>query len=108
MTFSTILRFVAVIAILAMMGWVWPDWTISFPDILVLAVILSLLDWLMSIIAGRTVSAQYPGWVGWMAGVAILYAAQWVLPGMTLSPGAALTAGSTLWLIGRAFPAVWG
>ncbi|NMP21204.1 hypothetical protein [Sulfobacillus harzensis] len=108
MTLVTLSRFLGVIVILGLMAVLWPGLRWGFVDVLMLAVILSLADWMMSRVMGKTFSAKFGGVVGWLSAVVVLYAISWLIPGARMSALAALTAGTVLWAIGRFFPAVYG
>lgn len=108
MTVWTILRFFGVLGVLALMTEIWPSVHLGLFDLLLLAVVLALVDLLMSLIVGMSASAKNPSIVGWMVSVGMLYGAQWVLPHVRMSAAAALIGGTVLWLWGRLFPAVFG
>ena len=108
MTRKTIFRFGVAVVVLGLMAWLWPTFHLTVIDVLLLAIVLALVDLLMEKVLGRTFSGQYPGFLGWLSAVGILYVAHWVVPGMQMDPLAALTAGTVLWAIAHWVPAVFG
>lgn len=107
-TSGTVLRFALVLAVLAISAHVWPGTVIPATEILILAILLSLFDWSANAVLGKSASAKSHSFTGWALAVIFLYTAGHLLPHVHMGIAAAFASGTVIWLVGRAFPAIFG
>lgn len=89
-----IVRLVVSAIVLMLVSWLLPGFaTLNFLHALVAAVVIALLGFVAESLFGRKISPQNRGLVGFITAAIVIYVAQFVVPGMTVSfLGAALAA----------------
>lgn len=89
-----IVRFVVSAIVLMLVSWLLPGFaTLNFVTALIAAVVIALLGFVVEALFGKRISPQNRGLVGFITAAVVIYLAQFVVPGMTVSfIGAALAA----------------
>ncbi|HOP68535.1 MAG: phage holin family protein [Dethiobacteria bacterium] len=89
-----IVRFVVSAVVLMLVSFLLPGFaTLSFWQALIAAVVIAILGYLVESLFGRKVSPQNRGLVGFLTAAVVIYVAQFLVPGMSVSLiGAALAA----------------
>ena len=89
-----IVRFVVSAIVLMLVSWLLPGFaTLTFVQALIAAVVVALLGFVVEALFGKRVSPQNRGLVGFITAAVVIYMAQFIVPGMTVSfIGAALAA----------------
>jgi putative membrane protein len=89
-----IIRFVVSAIVLMLVSWLLPGFaSLTFVQALIAAVVIALLGFVVEALFGRRISPQNRGLVGFITAAAVIYLAQFLVPGMTVSfIGAALAA----------------
>jgi len=92
--FGLIVRFVVSAIVLMLVSWLLPGFaTLTFVQALIAAVVIALFGFVVEALFGKRVSPQNRGLVGFITAAAVIYLAQFVVPGMSVSfIGAALAA----------------
>ena len=91
---GVIILFVVSAIVLMLVSWLVPGFaTQSFVQALIAAVVIVLLGFVAEALFGRRISPQNRGLVGFITAAVVIYVAQFLVPGMTVSfIGAALAA----------------
>ena len=89
-----IIRFVVSAIVLMLVSWLLPGFaSLTFVQALIASVVIALLGFVVEALFGRRISPQNRGLVGFITAAAVIYLAQFLVPGMTVSfIGAALAA----------------
>ncbi len=89
-----IVRFIVSAIVLMLVSWLLPGFaTLTFVQALIAAVVISLLGFLIESLFGRKISPQNRGLVGFISAAVVIFVAQFLVPGMSVSfIGAALAA----------------
>lgn len=104
---GAIIRFVVSAIVLMVMGLVIPGFNVfGFVNALIAAVVIAALGWAIEAILGERVSPQSRGIVGFMVAAIVIYIAQYLVPGMTVSVLGALLASLVVGIIDAFVPTV--
>lgn len=89
-----IVRFVVSAIVLMLVSWLLPGFAaLTFVQALIAAVVVALLGFVVEALFGKRVSPQNRGIAGFITAAVVIYMAQFIVPGMTVSfIGAALAA----------------
>ena len=89
-----VIRFIVSAIVLMLISFILPGFaTLGFGQALIAAVVIAILGFLAERLFGRKVSPQNRGLVGFITAAIVIYLAQFLVPGMTVSIiGAALAA----------------
>ncbi len=89
-----IVRFIVSAIVLMAVGFLLPGFaTLKFWQALIAAVVIAVLGFAVESLFGRKISPQNRGLVGFITSAVVIYVAQFVVPGMSVSIlGAALAA----------------
>ncbi|HOA34826.1 MAG TPA: phage holin family protein [Bacillota bacterium] len=89
-----IVRLIVSAVVLMLVSWLLPGFaTLTFVHALIAAVVIALLGFIVESLFGRKISPQNRGLVGFITATIVIYVAQFLVPGMTVSLlGAALAA----------------
>jgi putative membrane protein len=81
-----IVRFIVSAIVLMLVSFLLPGFaTLNFVQALIAAVVISLLGFLAESLFGRRISPQNRGLIGFIAAAVVIYVAQFLVPGMTVS-----------------------
>jgi putative membrane protein len=104
---GAIVRFVVSAIVLMVMGLVIPGFHLfGFVNALIAAVVIAALGWAVEAILGERVSPQSRGIVGFIVAAIVIYVAQYLVPGMTVSILGALLASLVVGIIDAFVPTV--
>lgn len=104
---GAIVRFVVSAIVLMVMGLVIPGFHVfGFVNALIAAVVIAALGWAVEAILGERVSPQSRGIVGFIVAAIVIYVAQYLVPGMTVSVLGALLASLVVGIIDAFVPTV--
>lgn len=104
---GAIIRFVVSAIVLMVMGLVLPGFEVlGFLNALLAAVVISLLGWGVEAILGERVSPQSRGIIGFITAAVVIYVAQFLVPGMSVSILGALLASLVVGIIDAFVPTV--
>ncbi len=102
---GAIIRFVVSAIVLMVMGLVLPGFEVlGFLNALLAAVVISLLGWGVEAILGERVSPQSRGIIGFITAAVVIYVAQFLVPGMSVSILGALLASLVVGIIDAFVP----
>lgn len=89
-----IVRFIVSAIVLMLVSFLLPGFaTLGFGSALVAAIVIAILGFVVESIFGKKISPHNRGIVGFVVAAIVIYAAQYVVPGMSVSIiGAALAA----------------
>lgn len=89
-----IVRFVVSAIVLMLVSWLLPGFAaLNFVQALIAAVAIAVIAFVVESLFGRRVSPQNRGLVGFITAAVVIYLAQFLVPGMTVTfIGAALAA----------------
>ncbi|HHX74116.1 MAG: phage holin family protein [Firmicutes bacterium] len=89
-----IVRFIVSAIVLMLVSFLLPGFaTMGFVVALIAAIVIALLGFIVESVLGKQVSPQNRGIVGFIVSALVIYAAQWLVPGMSVTIlGAALAA----------------
>ena len=89
-----IVRFIVSALVLMLVGFLLPGFAnMGFATALAAAVVIALLGFILESVLGKKISPHNRGIVGFIVAAIVIYAAQFVVPGMSVSIiGAALAA----------------
>lgn len=97
---GVIVRFIVSALVLMLVGFILPGFkTMSFFHALFAAVVIAALGWVVESLLGKTVSPYSRGVVGFLVSAVIIWAAQFIVPGMSVSLVGALLAASVIGII---------
>jgi putative membrane protein len=89
------------------MGLVIPGFHVfGFVNALIAAIVIAALGWAIEAILGERVSPQSRGIVGFIVAAIVIYVAQYLVPGMTVSILGALLASLVVGIIDAFVPTV--
>ena len=104
---GAIVRFVVSAIVLMVMGLVLPGFRIfGFMHALLAAVVIAALGWAIEAILGERVSPQSRGIIGFIVAAVVIYVAQYLVPGMSVSILGALLASLVVGIIDAFIPTV--
>lgn len=97
---GAIVRFVVSALVLMLVGFVLPGFkSLTFFHALFAAVVIAVLGWVVESLLGKTVSPYGRGVVGFLVSAVIIWATQFVVPGMEVSVIGALLAAFVIGII---------
>jgi len=104
---GAIVRFVVSAIVLMVMGLVLPGFNVfGFVNALLAAIVIAALGWAIEAILGDRVSPQSRGIVGFIVAAVVIYVAQYLVPGMSVSILGALLASLVVGIIDAFIPTV--
>lgn len=102
---GTIVRFVVSALVIWLLSFVIPGFTIAgFFNALIAAVVIAALGWAVEMVMGRRVSPQSRGLVGFITAAVVIFAAQFIVPAMTVTVFGALLASLLIGLVDAFVP----
>lgn len=97
---GVIVRFIVSALVLMLVGFILPGFkTMSFFHALFAAVVIAALGWVVESLLGKTVSPYSRGVVGFLVSAVIIWAAQFIVPGVSVSLVGALLAAFVIGII---------
>ena len=89
-----IVRFIVSAIVLMLVSFLLPGFAqMGFTVALIAAVVIALLGFIVESVLGKRVSPQNRGIIGFVTSAVVIYVAQWLVPGMSVTIlGAALAA----------------
>lgn len=104
---GAIVRFIVSAIVLMVMGLVLPGFRLfGFVNALIAALVIAALGWAIEAILGERVSPQSRGIVGFIVAAVVIYVAQFLVPGMTVTILGALLASLVVGIIDAFVPTV--
>jgi putative membrane protein len=104
---GAVVRFVVSAIVLMVMGLVIPGFHVfGFVNALIAAVVIAAIGWAIEALLGQRVSPQSRGIVGFIVAAVVIYVAQYLVPGMTVSVLGALLASLVVGIIDAFIPTV--
>ncbi|HEY8487011.1 MAG TPA: phage holin family protein [Limnochordales bacterium] len=95
-----IVRFVVSAVVLMFVGAIVPGFrTVGFGSALLAALVIAGLGWLVEALLGRGISPYSRGLVGFLVSAAVIWAAQFVVPGMSVTLMGALLAALVIGIV---------
>ncbi|MDI3281040.1 MAG: phage holin family protein [Bacillota bacterium] len=95
-----VLRFIASAVVLMFIGYLLPGFkALTFFQALIAAAVITVLGYLIQAILGRNVSPYSRGIVGFLVSAVVIYAAQFLVPGMRVSVIGALLAAFVIGIV---------
>jgi putative membrane protein len=102
-----LIRFVVSAIVLVILGMVLPGFSVfGFVNALLAAAVIAVLGWAVEAILGTRISPQSRGIVGFIVAAIVIYVAQFLVPGMTVSIIGALLASLVIGIIDAFVPTV--
>lgn len=100
-----IFRFVIAALVLMLIGYLVPGFSgLDFTSALLAALVIAGLGYLIELVLGKNVSPYAHGVVGFLVSAAVIYAAQFIVPGMSVSILGALLASLVIGLVDMFIP----
>lgn len=97
---GAIVRFIVSALVLMLVGFILPGFkSLTFVHALFAAIVIAALGWVVESLLGKTVSPYGRGVVGFIVSAVIIWAAQFVVPGMAVSVIGALLAAFVIGII---------
>ncbi len=97
---GAVVRFIVSALVLMLVGSLLPGFkALSFFHALFAAVVIAVLGWVVESLLGRNVSPYGRGVVGFLVSAVIIWAAQFIVPGMEVSVIGALLAAFVIGII---------
>jgi len=104
---GVIVRFVVSAIVLMVLGLVLPGFSVfGFVNALVAAIVIAAIGWAIEAILGERISPQSRGIVGFIVAAVVIYVAQFLVPGMSVSILGALLASLVIGIIDAFVPTV--
>jgi putative membrane protein len=101
----TIVRFVVAALVLMFIGYIVPGFSaISFGTALLSALVIAGLSYLVDLFVGKDASPYAHGVVGFLVSALVIYVAQFLVPGLSVSVLGALLASLVIGLIDLFIP----
>ncbi len=95
-----IIRFIVSAIVLMVVSYILPGFAqLTFGHALIAAVVIALLGFIVESFFGRKISPQNRGLVGFVVSAAIIFLAQYIVPGMTVSIIGAILAAIVIGVI---------
>ncbi|ADU52272.1 membrane protein of unknown function [Thermaerobacter marianensis DSM 12885] len=105
MVIGAIIRFIVSAIVLLLVGFLVPGFRImGFVNALLAAVAIAAIGWLIEALLGRNVSPQARGLVGFLTSAVVIYAVQFIVPGMSVSILGALLASLIIGIVDAFVP----
>ena len=97
---GAIIRFIVSALVLLLVGYIVPGFTmIGFGNALLAAAVIAILGYIIETIMGEEVSAQNRGVIGFIVSAIVIYATQFIVPGLAVSILGALLAAFVIGII---------
>ena len=97
---GAIVRFIVSALVLLLVGYIVPGFTmIGFGNALLAAAVIAILGYIIETIMGEGVSAQNRGVIGFIVSAIVIYATQFIVPGLAVSIIGALLAAFVIGII---------
>lgn len=104
---GAVVRFIASAVVLMLLSFVLPGFkAIGFVTALIASVVIAAIGWAIEATLGKAVSPYGRGLVGFLTSAAVIWAAQWVVPGLSLTVVGALLAAFIIGIIDLFVPTV--
>ncbi|HHY45414.1 MAG TPA: phage holin family protein [Firmicutes bacterium] len=104
---GAIVRFIVSAIVLMVMGLVLPGFRLfGFVNALIAALVIAALGWAIEAILGERVSPQSRGLIGFIVAAIVIYVAQFLVPGMSVTILGALLASLVVGIIDAFVPTV--
>ncbi|NLA61384.1 MAG: phage holin family protein [Firmicutes bacterium] len=104
---GAIVRFIVSAIVLMVMGLILPGFRLfGFVNALVAALVIAALGWAIEAILGERVSPQSRGLIGFIVAAIVIYVAQFLVPGMSVTILGALLASLVVGIIDAFVPTV--
>ncbi|MCU6710328.1 phage holin family protein [Paenibacillus sp. J5C_2022] len=106
MTFlGHVVRFIVSALVLMVVGWIVPQFSVGgFWSALFLALVIAVLGWIVEAIFGKKVTPFGRGIVGFLASAAVIWVAQFVVSGVSVSWLGAILAALAIGIIDLFIP----
>ncbi|ASA19998.1 phage holin family protein [Paenibacillus donghaensis] len=102
---SHIVRFVVAAIVLLVVGWIVPQFTVGgFGSALILALVIALLGWIVEGVFGKKTTPFGRGIVGFLVSALVIWIAQFVVTGVSVSVVGALLAALVIGIIDLFLP----
>lgn len=100
-----VVRFIVSAIVLLVVGWLVPQFTVGgFGSALMLALVIALLGWIIEGIFGKKVTPFGRGIVGFIASALVIWVAQFIISGVSVSILGALLAALVIGIIDLFIP----
>lgn len=100
-----VVRFIVSAIVLMIVGWIVPQFSVGgFWSALILAVVIALLGWIVEGIFGKKVTPFGRGIVGFIASVVVIWVAQFIVSGVTVTWLGAILAALVIGIIDLFIP----
>ncbi len=97
---GAVVRFIVSALVLMLVGYIIPGFrTLSFLHALLAAVVIAAIGWVIEATLGKGVSPYSRGIVGFLVSAVVIWAAQFIVPGMQVSILGALLAAFVIGII---------
>ena len=104
---GAVVRFIVSAIVLMVMGLVLPGFRLfGFVNALIAALVIAALGWAIEAILGERVSPQSRGIIGFIVAAIVIYVAQFLVPGMSVTVLGALLASLVVGIIDAFVPTV--
>jgi putative membrane protein len=104
---GVIIRFVVSAIVLLVLGMALPGFSVfGFTNALVAAIVIAVIGWAVEAILGERISPQSRGIVGFIVAAVVIYVAQYLVPGMSVSILGAFLASLVIGIIDAFVPTV--
>jgi putative membrane protein len=100
-----VVRFIVAALVLMVVGWIVPQFTVGgFGSALLLALVIALVGWAIEGIFGKKVTPFGRGIVGFLVSALVIYLAQFIVGGVSVSVLGALLAALVIGIIDLFIP----
>ena len=100
-----IVRFIVAALVLMVVGWIVPQFSVGgFWSALVLALVIALLSWVVEGIFGKRINPFGRGIVGFLVSALVIYIAQFIVSGVSVTMLGALLAALVIGIIDLFIP----
>jgi putative membrane protein len=104
---GVVVRFVVSAIVLMVLGALLPGFALAgFVNALIAAMVIAALGWAVEAILGQRVSPQSRGIVGFIVAAVVIYAAQFLVPGMRVTILGAILASLVVGIVDAFVPTV--
>jgi len=102
---GAVIRFIISAIVLLLVGFLVPGFRImGFFNALLAALAIAAIGWVVEALLGRNVSPQARGLVGFLTAAVVIYAVQFIVPGMSVSIIGALLASLIIGIVDAFVP----
>lgn len=104
---GVIIRFVVSAIVLLVLGMALPGFEVfGFTNALIAAIVIAIIGWAVEAALGERISPQSRGVVGFIVAAVVIYVAQYLVPGMSVSILGAFLASLVIGIIDAFVPTV--